>query len=183
MEKIYPLHIRRVCAETELHLRAYSNSYINGLRMRNNTIVKEEIAEAKKRLRLLAKEKTGRCMQKHAAPLREGLLVCNSDLQMKQITTLCSHLKRRFGVGMVQVHLLPCDHITPKNKHAHIIFNWMDEKTGKSIKLDKWDMVELQTMVKKILDKFQGLKSIYRKKKTLFLNLKRALFALHCILI
>ncbi|SMO46577.1 hypothetical protein SAMN06265379_101940 [Saccharicrinis carchari] len=161
------MHIQPICAETELHLTTHYNSCVNGLHRQNRVLVKEEIASTKLKLSLLAKQKTGRSMQKHAAPVREATLVYNSNLRMKHISSLCDLLKNRFGIRMVQIHLHKhhCDNTLIIINHAHIIFNWMDKETGKSIKLHKWDMAELQEMVRNEIEKMDCMMAYSGNKK------------------
>jgi len=45
------------------------------------------------------------------------------------------------------------------NRHAHMVFNWTDPDTGKSIKLKREDMREFQTLVSEVLDMERGVKS------------------------
>lgn len=179
MEKSYPMDFRHLCVETELHLLAHTNQYADGINVKTKMLVKEEIEAIKQRLSILTKKKTGRCLQKHAAPLREALLVHNSNFGMKHIKILCRRLESRFGINMVQIHLHlhPLDDTQTISNHAHIIFNWMDESTGKSIKLNKLDTIELQTMVRNHLEQLQRVKPYYNVKNKIQLwDLKRTLF-------
>lgn len=174
MEKSYPMDFRHLSAETELHLLAHTNQYADGINVKTKMLVKEEIEAVKQRLSILTKKKTGRCMQKHAAPLREALFVHNSNFGMKHIKILCRRLKSRFGINMVQIHLHlhPLDNTQTISNHTHIIFNWMDEETGKSIKLGKLDLVELQMTVKNYLEMLeQGMSFPPIKNKISFGNL------------
>ena len=178
METTYPMHFRPLSAETELHLLAQTNQHADGINVKTKILVKEEIEAVKQRLCILAKKKTGRCIQKHAAPLREALLVHNGNLKMEHIKILCRRLKGRFGIDMVQIHLHlhPLGDTQTINKHTHIIFNWMNENTGKSIKLSKLDMAVLQATVKDELNKFQRSKEHTTKnKKTLIAGWLRVL--------
>jgi uncharacterized protein YdaU (DUF1376 family) len=76
-------------------------------------------------------------------------------------------VESRWGIKALQVHLhrdeghyeIPGDDSTWKpNYHAHIIWDWMDHTTGKSIKLDADDMSAMQDMVAEALDMERGVK-------------------------
>lgn len=45
------------------------------------------------------------------------------------------------------------------NYHAHVVFDWQDKKTGKSIKLNRQDMSSLQTYFSESLGMKRGIKS------------------------
>lgn len=42
------------------------------------------------------------------------------------------------------------------NHHCHMIFDWIDHKTGKSFKLNKYDTSKLQTLVAESLGMERG---------------------------
>ena len=42
------------------------------------------------------------------------------------------------------------------NYHAHIVFDWMNDETGKSCKLNDNDMMEMQTLASEILSMERG---------------------------
>ena len=76
-------------------------------------------------------------------------------------------VEKKWGIKALQVHLHrdeghyenPSDENTwVPNYHAHIIWDWMDWKTGKSIKLNADDMSEMQDMVAEALDMERGQK-------------------------
>ena len=76
-------------------------------------------------------------------------------------------MEKKWGIKALQVHLHrdeghyenPSDENTwVPNYHAHIIWDWMDWKTGKSIKLNADDMSTMQDMVAEALDMERGQK-------------------------
>ena len=76
-------------------------------------------------------------------------------------------VEKKWGIKALQVHLHrdeghyenPSDENTwVPNYHAHIIWDWMDWKTGKSIKLNADDMSTMQDMVAEALDMERGQK-------------------------
>jgi uncharacterized protein YdaU (DUF1376 family) len=92
-------------------------------------------------------------------------------------------VEKKWGIKALQVHLhrdeghyeVPGDEKTwVPNYHAHIIWDWMDHSTGKSIKLNAADMSEMQDMVAEALDMERGQK----KSKTGLEHLERNDFIL-----
>ena len=134
-------------------------------------------------IRVMVKQKTGRSMQekdveytdkngkvrvrKGCSPIRECVVVINEDTRLKALLRFTRMVESRWGIKALQVHLhrdeghyeIPGDDSTWKpNYHAHIIWDWMDHSTGKSIKLDANDMSAMQDMVAEALNMERGQK-------------------------
>ena len=134
-------------------------------------------------IRVMVKQKTGRSMQekdveytdkngkvrvrKGCSPIRECVVVINEDTRLKALLRFTRMVESRWGIKALQVHLhrdeghyeIPGDDSTWKpNYHAHIIWDWMDHSTGKSIKLDADDMSAMQDMVAEALNMERGQK-------------------------
>lgn len=148
-------------------------------------------------IRVMVKQKTGRSMQekdveytdkngkvrvrKGCSPIRECVVVINEDTRLKALLRFTRMVETRWGIKALQVHLhrdeghyeIPGDDSTWKpNYHAHIIWDWMDHTTGKSIKLDADDMSVMQDMVAEALDMERG----QRKSETGLDHLDREQF-------
>ena len=134
-------------------------------------------------IRVMVKQKTGRTMQekevkypgkggkiltrKGASPIRECVVVTEKDTKLKDVLRFTKEVEKKWGIKALQVHLhrdeghyeVPGDEKTwVPNYHAHIIWDWMDHSTGKSIKLNADDMSEMQDMVAEALDMERGQK-------------------------
>lgn len=114
------------------------------------------------RLRTLVKNKTGRAMQKKATPIREGVIVIRQDTTIEQLKGLADAIEQRWGIKTLQIYTHKDEGHTDNegawkpNLHAHIVFDWVNHDTGKSIKLSKQDMAEMQTMVADCLQMVRG---------------------------
>ena len=114
------------------------------------------------RLRTLVKNKTGRAMQKKATPIREGVIVIRQDTTIEQLKGLADAIEQRWGIKTLQIYTHKDEGHTDSegawkpNLHAHIVFDWVNHDTGKSIKLSKQDMAEMQTMVADCLEMVRG---------------------------
>ena len=134
-------------------------------------------------IRVMVKQKTGRAMQEKdvqykdkngkvrtrngASPIRECVVVIEKDTKLKDLLRFTKEVEKKWGIKALQVHLHrdeghyenPSDENTwVPNYHTHIIWDWMDWKTGKSIKLNADDMSEMQDMVAEALDMERGQK-------------------------
>lgn len=113
-------------------------------------------------LKTLVKDKTGRSMQAKATPIREGVIVIKQDTTIAQLRGLADAIEQRWGIKTLQIYThkdeghTDSDGIWKPNLHAHIVFDWVNHDTGKSIKLSKQDMAEMQTMVADCLEMVRG---------------------------
>lgn len=113
-------------------------------------------------LRILVKEKTGRAMQQKATPIREGVIVIKQDTTIAQLRGLADAIEQRWEIKPLQIYThkdeghTDSDGSWKPNLHAHIVFDWVKHDTGKSIKLSKQDMAEMQTMVADCLEMVRG---------------------------
>lgn len=113
-------------------------------------------------LKTLIKNKTGRAMQAKATPIREGVIVIKQDTTITQLKGLADAIEQRWGIKTLQIYTHKDEGHTDSegswkpNLHAHIVFDWIDHTTGKSIKLSRQDMAEMQTMVADSLEMVRG---------------------------
>lgn len=113
-------------------------------------------------LKTLVKDKTGRSMQAKATPIREGVIVIKQDTTIAQLRGLADAIEQRWGIKTLQIYThkdeghTDSDGSWKPNLHAHIVFDWVNPDTGKSIKLSKQDMAEMQTMVADCLEMVRG---------------------------
>ena len=134
-------------------------------------------------IKAMVKQKTGRAMQEKkvmvtgkngkqkerngSSPIRESVVNIKPDTTMNDLLKYTEKVHERWGIRAIQIHIHkdeghyenPDDPSTWKpNLHAHIIWDWMNHETGKSYKLGKKDMEELQDMAAETLDMERGKK-------------------------
>ena len=132
-------------------------------------------------IKAMVKQKTGRAMQEKkvmvtgkngkqkerngSSPIRESVVNIKPDTTMNDLLKYTKKVQERWGVRAIQIHIHrdeghyenPDDPTTWKpNFHAHIIWDWMNHETGKSHKLGKKDMEELQDMAAETLEMERG---------------------------
>jgi hypothetical protein len=112
-----------------------------------------------------AKAKTGRKMQAKATPIREAVVVIREDTTMSDLQNLAKRLHDRFGMDVFQIAIHK-DEGYKKGKdglklnlHAHLVADWTDHQTGKSLKLNRQDMAEMQTITAEVLGMERGKSS------------------------
>ena len=132
-------------------------------------------------VKAMVKQKTGRAMQEKkvtvigkngkpkerngSSPIRESVVNIKPDTTMADLQKYTEKVHQRWGVRAIQIHIHkdeghytnPDDPSTwQPNLHAHIIWDWMNHETGKSFKLGKKDMEELQDMAAETLEMERG---------------------------
>ena len=112
------------------------------------------------------KKSTGQNMQQKATPIREGVVVIQKGTTMQQLQEFARKAEERFGIKAIQIHIHKDEGYKngkawKPNLHAHIVFDWT-MPNGKSCKLSRQDMAELQTMCAVSLQMERG-KSSERK--------------------
>ena len=111
-------------------------------------------------------KKTGKVtVIRGSTPIKEGVVVIKENTTMEQLRHFCEVCKERWGITPLQIFIhrdeghyeTPGDETSWKpNYHAHIVWDWMNHDTGKSCKLDKKDMSEMQTLLAECLEMQRG---------------------------
>ena len=162
------IHIRPVTSGSERHNnRERKLNYVReDLQHLNSSFKVQGIAETRKFIEENVKEKTGRKMQAKATPIREGVLLIDEKHTADDLKKLAGKIEERFGIKTIQGYCHKdeghYDKVTNEwksNYHAHMVFDWTDHSSGKSIKMSREDMSELQTIVAEELGLERGQKS------------------------
>lgn len=154
---------------------------------------KNSLTDRYDQIAAMVKEKTGRAIQtkerirvnkktggvtvvRGCTPLKEGVVVIKEDTKMEQLQRFCEVCKQRWGITALQVFIhrdeghygIPGNNATwTPNFHAHIVWDWMNHETGKSCKLGKEDMSEMQTLLAECLEMERGSSKEITGKKHL----------------
>ena len=106
-----------------------------------------------------AKAKTGRKMQAKATPIREAVVVIEDTTTMDDLKKLAKRFNDRFGIDVFQIAIHKDEGYKKSkdgiklNLHAHLVADWTDHESGKSLKLNRNDMAEMQMSVAASSDK------------------------------
>ena len=132
---------------------------------------------------ILVKKMTGRAMQEKdveytdkngkkrvrhgSSPLREGVAIVEENTMMDDLKRFTAAVQERWGMRAIQIHIHRDEgHYKDSeektgwkpNYHAHIVWDWINPSTGKSYKLSKADMSEMQDLLAEILKMQRGQK-------------------------
>jgi archaellum component FlaC len=125
----------------------------------------QTVESAKKEIEDLYVQKVGQKMQTKSEPIREAVLIIEEHHTIDDLAKLADQIENRFGIKAIQGYIHKDEGHKDEfgkwnpNLHAHLIFDWQDKQTGKSIKLNRQDMSELQTLVSESLKMERGISS------------------------
>lgn len=135
------------------------------------------LGQHRRELAILVKEKTGRKMQAKAQPLQEAVVGIAPDTTMDQLRSLAERFRQEWGVAPLQIFIhrdeghwedtsgitvpTPSPELRSKfvwkpNLHAHIVFDWIDHKTGRTIRTTREDARRMQSLAAECLGMERG---------------------------
>ena len=122
------------------------------------------VAEAKEATEKVYVEKVGQKLQAKTALVREGVLGVENHHTIDDLKKLGSKLEAAFGIKTLQIYIHKDeghqkDGQWKPNLHAHMVFDWQNKDTGRSIKLHRQQMSQMQTITAESLDKERGIPS------------------------
>ena len=89
-------------------------------------------------------------MQAKATPIREAVVVIEDTTTMDDLKKLAKRFNDRFGIDVFQIAIHKDEGYKKSkdgiklNLHAHLVADWTDHESGKSLKLNRNDMAEMQ---------------------------------------
>lgn len=168
--------IKPVTGSSEKHnTREIEPKYLIPSEVENIHIVDSKIEDVRKEIEKKYFETVGQKMQAKSTPIREAVILLpdnDNDKNLENLLSLNDELKERYGIHAFQVHIhndeghIDKDGKAKYNYHAHVVYNWTDPSTGKSLKLGKQEMSEIQTLTAEHLQMQRGEKG----SKSLSLN-------------
>lgn len=99
-----------------------------------------------------------------ATPIREAVVNITEETTMTDLLRLGSRLNERFGISIFQIAIHKDEgyfgsDADKLNLHAHLVADWTDHASGESIKLNRQDMAEMQTITAEVLGMERGVSS------------------------
>ncbi len=156
------IHIEPIKPTSERHnTRAQHLDYVHPeLTANNESWVGQSVADCLDSVKSRYFKTVGQQMQKKATPIREGVVVVKPTTTMQDLHNLSAKLSDEFGIKAIQIHLHRDEGVSldQLNHHAHIVFDWTTED-GKSIKLNKTQLSQIQTITADVLGMERGKSS------------------------
>ena len=99
-----------------------------------------------------------------ATPIREAVVNITEGTTMDDLKKLAKRLEQRFGITIFQIAIHKDEGFFNSdshklNLHAHLVADWTNHKNGESIKLNRQDMAEMQTITAEVLGMQRGVSS------------------------
>ena len=124
----------------------------------NETWKTDEIHTRFKSIADLYKEKVGQKMQANSTPIREAVVNLSSHHTMKDLQRFSKEIEDKFGIKAFQIHIHRDEGKSREelNHHAHILWDWQNKDTGRSFKLYKHEMSQIQDLTAESLGMERG---------------------------
>lgn len=132
------------------------------LSYKNESWETEAISSRFEKIRERYEKTVGQKMQEKAAPIKEAVFLIKPETTFADCKELAKAIEDRFGIRTFQIHLHRDEgHYDDENEwkpnlHGHLVLDWTNEETGKSIRLTKQNMSELQTITARVLGMERG---------------------------
>lgn len=163
------IHIATANAGAEQHnRRTKALDYVRADLSRQNQTWEAQgfvsVAQSIEQAKTIIREKSGRSMQKNATPIREGVAVICDTTTMAELQEFCNRCQEKWGLKPLAIytHLDEGHEIDGEwhgNKHAHILWQCYNDKTGRSIRLHRQDLAQMQTILAECLHMERGKSS------------------------
>lgn len=165
MGNISSINFKAVKEDSEAHnFRKKSYDYIRKDLTKNNEYwLGEKIAIRRNKIEQYCKEKSGRKLQKNAMPIREAVVVIKEKTTMLDLQNLVKRLENELKIRVFQIAIHKDEgHFDKESKewkpnyHAHLVADWQDIETGKTLKHKSLDYVKMQDITAEVLGMERG---------------------------
>lgn len=176
------IHFLEVKSTSEIHnFRKKKFEYCReDLLHLNEFFTEESISQRRGKIEVNCKKYSGRKLQKNAKPIREGVVVINEHTTMNDLKKVADNLQKELGIKVFQIFLhrdeghYDENDIWKTNYHAHLVAEWIDDKTKKMLKLNPQQMSKMQDICALSLGMERGQKSSRKHLSAIQYKLKIA---------
>ncbi len=152
--------------DSEIHnFRKKSFDYIRqDLTQKNEYWMEQKIADRIQKIESYCKEKSGRKLQKNAIPVREAVVVIKENTTMQDLHNLSKRLEEELRIRVFQIAIHKDEGHYDKetkewkpNYHAHLVADWQDLQTGKTLKHQSFHYSKMQDITAECLGMERGI--------------------------
>ncbi len=160
------INFKAVKSDSETHnFRKKTFDYIRkDLTPNNEYWMEQKIADRIQKIEAYCKEKSGRKLQKNAMPVREAVVVIKENTTMLELQNLAKKLEEELNIRVFQIAMHKDEGHTDKdtkewkpNYHAHLVADWQDLKTGKTLKHQSFHYSKMQDLTAECLNMERGI--------------------------
>lgn len=160
------INFKAVKSDSETHnFRKKTFDYIRkDLTPKNEYWLEQKIADRIQKIEGYCKEKSGRKLQKNAMPVREAVVVIKENTTMLELQNLAKRLEDELKIRVFQIAIHKDEGHTDKdtkewkpNYHAHLVADWQDLETGKTLKHQSFHYSKMQDLTAECLNMERGI--------------------------
>lgn len=160
------INFKAVKSDSETHnFRKKTFDYIRkDLTPKNEYWIEQKIADRIQKIEAYCKEKSGRKLQKNAMPIREAVVVIKENTTMLELQNLAKRLEEELKIRVFQIAIHKDEGHTDKdtkewkpNYHAHLVADWQDYETGKTLKHQSYHYSKMQDLTAECLNMERGI--------------------------
>lgn len=160
------INFKAVKSDSETHnFRHKTFDYIRkDLTPKNEYWQEQKIADRIQKIEIYCKEKSGRKLQKNAMPVREAVVVIKENTTIQDLHNLSKRLEEELKIRVFQIAIHKDEGHYDKdtnewkpNYHAHLIADWQDLETGKTLKHQSFHYSKMQDITAECLGMERGV--------------------------
>lgn len=169
-------------SDSEIHnFRKKSFDYIRkDLTHKNEYWMKQKIADRLLKIEAFCKEKSGRKLQKNAMPVREAVVVIKENTTMQDLHNLSKKLEEELKIRIFQIAIHKDEGHYDKgtkewkpNYHAHLVADWQDLQTGKTLKHQSFHYSKMQDLAAECLEMERGISGSLARLEAVEFKIKK----------
>ena len=176
------INFKAVKSDSEIHnFRKKSFDYIRkDLTPKNEYWMEQKIADRVQKIESYCKEKSGRKLQKNAMPVREAVVVIKENTTMQDLHNLSKRLEEELKIRIFQIAIHKDEGHYDKdtkewkpNYHAHLVADWQDLQTGKTLKHQSFHYSKMQDFAAECLEMERGISGSLARLEAVEFKIKK----------
>ena len=176
------INFKAVKSDSEIHnFRKKSFDYIRkDLTPKNEYWMEQKIADRLLKIESYCKEKSGRKLQKNAMPVREAVVVIKENTTMQDLHNLSKRLEEELKIRIFQIAIHKDEGHYDKdtkewkpNYHAHLVADWQDLQTGKTLKHQSFHYSKMQDLSAECLEMERGVSGSLARLEAVEFKIKK----------
>lgn len=176
------INFKVVKSDSEIHnFRKKSFDYIRkDLTPKNEYWMEQKIADRLLKIENFCKEKSGRKLQKNAMPVREAVVVIKENTTMQDLHNLSKRLEEELKIRIFQIAIHKDEGHYDKdtkewkpNYHAHLVADWQDLQTGKTLKHQSFHYSKMQDLAAECLEMERGVSGSLARLEAVEFKIKK----------
>ncbi len=176
------INFKAAKSDSEIHnFRKKSFDYIRkDLTHKNEYWMEQKIADRLLKIEAFCKEKSGRKLQKNAMPVREAVVVIKENTTMQDLHNLSKRLEEELKIRIFQIAIHKDEgHFDKETKewkpnyHAHLVADWQDLETGKTLKHQSFHYSKMQDLAAECLEMERGVSGSLTRLEAVEFKIKK----------